>query len=222
MTEYSEYYDNTTPFDEDIEAFKDHLRKAVKEETQKELETLRTSVREMGAKLANLTALERDAEFLKRQYEQKLHNVEVVARRTVEKEGLRKLLELLREPRYRVERKWDLGPKCGNCNEDRKLPYTTPRGKEAFEDCECNVRPEHWTVEEQLVHEVSRRSGKVLAWYSPVSRYFDEDNVGSPTVLKSPDGVTLEEMMKDPRDYGFPTAEAAEVLATVLNKAGRE
>lgn len=217
-TSYEDFYENTAPFDQEVESFKDSLRQAVKEETQQELDGLRKSTREMAARLANLTTLEREAADTKREFEQKLHNAEVIARRTVEREGVRKLLELLAEPRYRVDRSWDLGPKCGKCNEDRKLPYTTPRGREAFEDCECNVRPARWTVEELLVHEVARRDRKVIVWYSPVSRYMDEDNVGYPTVLKSPDGVTLEEMAKNPRDYGFPTAEAAEVLAAVLNK----
>ena len=215
---YEDYYETTSPFDEEVETFKDHLRKAVKEETQKELEALRTENREMAGKLKNLVELERAAFNERIGYENKLRNVEATARRTVQKEGLVKLLELLREPRYRVERTWDLGPKCGKCDDDRKLAYTTPRGHEAFESCECATRSARWEVEELLVHEVAKRDGKLLAWYHSTSRYFDEESISSPTVLKSPVGVTLDEMAKNPRDYGFPTEEAAAVLATVLNK----
>lgn len=218
MSDYDDYYGNTSPFDEEVESFKDSLRKAVKEETQKELETLRTANAEMAGRLKNLTALERTAKDTVRRYEQKLHNAEVTARHTVQKEGLRKLMELLSEPRYRVDCSWDLGPKCGKCNENRKLPYITPRGKEAFEDCECAVRPRKWVVEEQLVHEVSRGNGQILAWYHSTMRYFSEDSFSSPTVLKSAEGVALEDLMKNPRDYGFTTEAAAADLATALNK----
>jgi len=219
MTDYDHYYGDTTPFDEEVESLKDHLRKAVKEETQKELEALRTENREMAGKLKNLDTLERAAQATKRTYEQKIHNAEVTARQTVQKEGLRKLLELLREPRYVVTRVWDPQPKCGKCNADRKLAYTTPRGNEAFEMCECNAKTQRWTVEETLVHEVARRNREVIAWYKPVSAYFDEDNVGSPTVLTSAEGVALDELVKAPRDYGFTTETAAAILAGALNRA---
>ena len=219
MSDYDDYYGNTSPFDEEVESFKDHLRKAVKEETQKELETLRTENREMAGKLSTLAKLEQAAQDTKREYERKLSMAEQLARRTVEKEGLAKLLQLLREPRYRVAPTWDLGPKCGKCDEHRRLPYTTPRGHEAFETCECATKTQRWETEELLVHEVAKRSGRILAWYHGTSRYYDEDSFGSPTVLKSPDGVTLEEMAKNPRDYGFPTEKAAQQLADALNEA---
>ena len=152
-------------------------------------------------------------------YELAFDVAEREARRTVEKEGLRKLLELLREPRYRVVTTWDLDPKCGKCDENRKLRYTTPRGNEAFETCECATTTTRWITEEMLVHEVAKRSGKILAWYHPASRYFDDDSIASPNVLKSPDGVTLEEMAKNPRDYGFATEADAQILAGALNEA---
>lgn len=217
---YSDYYDDTSPFDEEVESFKDHLRKAVKEETQKEMETLRAANAEMAAKLKNLTTLEQAAATTKIAYERKLTMAEQTARRTVQQEGLRKLLELLDEPRYRLTRDWETGPKCGKCDENRRLNYTTPLGKKASESCECATRTPRWVVEEQTVHEVSRRGGKILVWYSPVSRYFDsdEDSIASPAILKSPEGVALEEMAKEPTYYGFTTEAAAAVLADALNK----
>jgi len=219
MNAYDDYYGSTSPFDEEVETFKDHLRKAVKEETQQELDKLRTENRELTGKLANLSTLERTAKETVRRYEQKLHNAEVIARRTVEKEGLRKLLELLREPRYRVTTTWDLGPKCGNCDEDRRLRYTTPRGKEAYETCECATQSKRYVVEELLVHEVAKRSGKILAWYHSTTRYYDDEVVSSPTVLTAGEGVALEEMVKNPCEYGFTTEAAAAVLADALNEA---
>lgn len=219
MSSYDEYYENLSPFDEEVESLKNHLREGVAKEIKERLELLETQNKELTRKLKNLGTLEREAADTKREYERKLTMAEQTAMRTVQKEGLRKLLELLKEPRYRVNRNWEMGPKCGKCDEERKLRYTTPLGREMFEACECSTRSALWEVEETLVHEVSRRDGKIIAWYHGTSRYFDDDSMGSPTVLHSCEGHTLEEMAKNPRDYGFPTAESAAVLATVLNKA---
>jgi hypothetical protein len=219
MTDYDHYYGNLTPFDEEVEALKDHLREGVAKEIKERLELLSTQNKELTRKLASLNKLEREAETAKRDYEMKLRNAEHEAKRTVQKEGLAKLLELLREPRYRVTIAWDPRPKCGNCDEDRRLHYTTPRGKEAFESCECAAKTQRWTTEELLVHEVARRSGGILAWYHSTSRYFEDDSFGSPTVLKAAEGIALEEMVKNPRDYGFTTEAAAAVLADALNGA---
>ncbi|SDK80663.1 hypothetical protein [Arthrobacter sp. ok362] len=221
MSDYDDYYGNTSPFDEEVESFKAALRAVVKQETQDELETLRTANREMTGKLANLNKLERAAEAAQRDYERKLSQAEQMARRTVEKEGLAKLLELFREPRYRVHIVWDTQPKCVKCDENRKLRYTTPRGNVGFEACECFVQTQRWEVEETVVHEVARRGGKLLVWYHGTSRYFDDDSVGSPTVLKSPDGASLAELSQDPRGYGFPDADTAQELADALNEAKR-
>jgi len=160
---YEDYYETTSEFDQEMERIKEHLRKAVKEETQQELAKLRTENRDMAGKLANLEALERAVFNERVGYENKLRNVEATARRTVQKEGLRKLMELLREPRYRVTIAWDPQPKCGNCDEDRKLHYTTPRGREASESCECDVKVKRWETEELG----STRSPSVPARSSP-------------------------------------------------------
>lgn len=218
MNGYEDYYENTSPFDEEMERIKDHLREGVAKEIKKELEDLRAQNNDMAARLANLGTLERAAEDARRGYEQKLHNAKVVARNEVQKEGLRKLLELLREARYRVCVVWDTLPKCGKCDEERRLHYTTPRGKETYEMCECAEKTQRWDVEEMLVHEVARRSSGLLTWWHPTSRYSDDDYVGSPTVLQSPDGHSIEQMMEHPREYGFPTEEAAAVLAAALNQ----
>lgn len=218
MSDYDSYYGNLAPFDEEVESLKDTLREGVAKEIRERLELLTTQNTELTRRLANLAALEKAAADAKRDYERKLTQAEQLARRTVQQEGLRKLLELLREPRYRVERSWDLGPKCDRCDEERRLAYTTPLGRESFESCECATRSSLWTVEEMLVHEVARRSAGLLAWYHPASRYFDDDSVGSPTVLKSADGISLEVLAENPRDYGFTTEAAAQVLADALNK----
>ena len=38
---------------------------------------------------------------------------------------------------WKVDREYIRGPKCNKCDENRKLHYTTPRGRSATENCEC-------------------------------------------------------------------------------------
>jgi hypothetical protein len=215
MSDY--YFEDLSPFDEAVESFKEELRGAVKHEVQTEMETLRTQNREMAEKLKNLGQLEQAAERARIHYEVQLSQAESTARRTVEKEGIRKLLSVLREPRYRIVIERDWQPKCDRCDEDRRLHYTTPRGKASYEQCECSVTTPRYAVEEALVHEVAKRNGELLAWYHEASRYFSDDSFGSPTVLNAP--AKIEEMMKDPRSYGFPSMESAQALADAMNEA---
>lgn len=215
---YEDFYGEPGPFDEEMERIKEHLRSTVKQEITEELERLRAENGEMKGKLKNLDQLEREAISKRGEYERKLARAEQEGHNNAQLMGLSTLITLLTEPRYRVSMTSTMGPKCGKCDEDRKLHYTTPRGRDAEEWCECHERTYSWEVEEQLVHEVSRRGGKLMAWYHSEMRYFDGDTLSSPTVLKSPEGLTLEEMARNPREYGFRTEEAAAVLAAAMNK----
>lgn len=199
---------------------KERLRGQIRQEITDELAALRESNREQSEKLTNLDALERDVVVTKRRYEMKMQKAEADARRTVEKEGLRKLLTVLTEPRYSIGLDWEMGPKCGKCDEERGLPYTTPRGVETSEQCECAAKKVVYRVEEVFVHEVSKRQGRLVIWYQGTDRYLndrDSDFFNSGRILKPGDNAALEEAMKDPRGYSFASETAAQKIADALN-----
>lgn len=217
-------YFEPSEFDQQVDEFKEALRCSVKEEITKEISDLRATVKEQGERLKNLTALERETEQKRIEYEHKLRRVEWEAEDKVRKEGIRKLLTVLAEPRFALKREYIQGPKCDKCDGNRRLRFTTARGQENTEACFCADSTPHWVVEEMLVQEVSKRHGKLLVWYSDTSRYIDqsEDTFRQSNVLKPADGVAIEDLKKEPTDYGYTSAEDAQRVADALNKADAE
>lgn len=218
-----DYFHEPSAFDQEVDGFKEALRKAVKQEITDELNGLREENREQAEKLKNLDTLEAEARAEKNAYERKLSLATTEAKREVEKAGIRKLLDVLAEPRYRIDTERRPQPKCNKCNEERKLQYTTPRGRIAYEQCECASTTLIWIVQEQFVHEISKRFGELIVWYDSTARYYNRDNpdsISSGTVLKSPAGVSIKDLMDEPREYGFASKEDALIVASALNKEG--
>lgn len=218
---YEEFYPEPGEFDEAIDGFKDTLRAAVKREVLDELETLRTKNRELADKITHLDQLERDARNARAEYERKMERASREAKAEVQKEGLRTLLATLAEPRYRLGIAHQQGPKCEKCDEDRNLHYTTPRGRESAERCECATTTSYLEPQETFVQEVTRRNREIVVWYEPVARRFADDNdyFTTAAVLKSPNGVNLDTLMAAPRDYGFTSRQDAQRVADAANAA---
>lgn len=223
MYEYGDpsSYFEPNEFEQQIDEFKESLRTSVKEEIAKEITDLKATVKEQAGKLVNLALLENNAMRARQEYEHKAAQASREARAAVEKEGLRKLLGVLAEPRYRIAITYRQPPKCDKCNEERRIPYTTPMGRKAAERCDCSESESFYEVQEQYVHEVAKHGGEVVVWYENVKRHTDvsdRDSIGSPTVLKSPKGVPFEKLVKSARDYGFGSKEEALQVASALNK----
>lgn len=218
-----DYFHEPTEFEQDIHGFMESLRKAVKKEITDEMKELRATVKEQAEKLTHLDALELEALQKSNEYGRMMARAERDAEEKVRQEGIRKLLDVLAEPRYRIGTSRQPQRKCSRCNEDRKLEYKTPRGKVAYEPCECAATTLIWTVEEQYVHEISKHFGQLIVWYDSTARYYNRDNpdsISGGTVLKSPANVPLKELMDEPREYGFTNKEDALVVASSLNKEG--
>ena len=216
-----EYYHEPTEFEQQVDEFKESLRTAVKKEITEELALLSAKVKEQGERLKNLDALEAEARAEKSEYKYKMGRAERDAEDKVRKEGIWKLLDVMAEPRYRIETSRVPQPKCRKCNEYRQLEYTTPRGQTAFEACECAATSLVWKAEEQFVHSIAKRNGQLMVWYDSTARYYNRNNsdsISTGTVLKSPAGVPLKELMDSPREYGFDNKEDALMVASALNK----
>lgn len=224
MLGYEEYFEEPGAFDQEVESFKQSLRDSVKQEITKKIEKLTAENASKDEKLANLTALELAAEQKRNEYECMLSNVERDARQKVEREGIRKLLDVLAEPRYRLERTWQSGPKCGHCNEQRQLEYTTPRGKPATEQCECATTTLVYEVQEQLVHEMTKRNRELVVWYTSTAGFYSSnpDTISSGIVLKSAAEASDKDLMEDPVNYGYASKEEAQRIADALNAETKE
>ena len=215
----SEYWDNYEPFDQEIESLKDTLRDSVNEETKALIASLRTDNADLKARLSNLDNLTREAERAKWEAEQAKMNAAHDAKNEARKMRLDELLAALDERLYRVTRTGVERQKCNKCNEDRNLPYVTPRGRKFTERCECSEKDYFWTVEEQVGHEVATRSGKWVVWWYDIEGLDDDEYGGyiNSYVLKPAELATPEDLKASPRSYGFHNKDAAQSLADLLN-----
>lgn len=134
-----EYWDTRVePYDETVDNFLKSMKNLVRDEVKKELEELR-AFKEKWTPLVN------SSENLDRKYEIKIQQLEYEKKNEIEelkrKQRFSGLKDLLEGHEFEV---WDVAhetikaEKCDKCDEDRKIPYKTPLGKDAQENCSCD------------------------------------------------------------------------------------
>lgn len=207
-------------YDEAVEGFKELLRKEVSEETQSRLKQLEKENGTLRAKVANLSQLEREAEG-------KIRDAQFAkdqAERTAKQEAMRaracELLDIIATPKFTVTVTRVMIPKCDKCDEDRKLTYTTPRGKEQSEQCECWKSYQKYITETRRVASVGKSRHGLQVWYKADKAFLkgpDENDYFRSEILHVP--TTIEAMIKHGYgSFGFDTKEEAQALADALNE----
>ena len=148
--DYEEYYAEPSEFEQQIEEFKDALRDAVKDE-------IKTKIASLEAELATLKSFRDERNKFIREYEAKIREIQneanAIKRAAKEQEKKWKearLYQLLGDyltvgwkPEYKIE----YGEKCDKCDDDRKIHFTSPQGKEYKEECLCAERHYHYFPE---------------------------------------------------------------------------
>lgn len=214
-----DYWDNEEAYDEVAAALKQSLRDAVKLEVKTQIEKLTTENQELKGKLTNLTQLEREATAAKAAAVRESDAARRDAVQTVRKEKLFELLAAIDERLYTVERVSTPREKCDQCDDERHLPYTTPRGRLTYESCECSSRLSRWEPVEAVAHEVSRRNGELTLWWVSVSVHLsrDIDYLSGPRSYKRAEGVAAETVAASPTEFSFKDIAAAQAAADMAN-----
>lgn len=132
--DFDDYYE-PSEFEQQVEEFKDSLKRSVKQETQELIERLRKENEELRSVRDNW-------EEVKRSYEKKqreLQNEIYTCKQNASRMRLDQLFEecgmnvILYSPySYSV-----YNPKCDKCDDDRYIHYKSPSGKDNKEECEC-------------------------------------------------------------------------------------
>lgn len=137
--DYEDYWDEPSEFEKQVEEFKTSLRNAVKAEIkekidslEKELEELKTFrderdefVKECNAKIAEAKREAREAKETEEKWkEARLH----------------KILGDYLTFGWKVDDAYEYGEKCEKCDDNRKIHFTSPQGKQYEEDCQCAKR----------------------------------------------------------------------------------
>lgn len=213
----SDYWDDYSEYDAIAAEMKDALRVSVKDEIKKRIEMLATENKELKTKLKDLDQLEREAIQSKAKYDREFANAKRDAAQAARKEKLASLLTALDERLYTVEHKSTKREKCDQCDDTRRIYYLTPKGKKAYESCECDATDWRWEAEEIAAHEVSSRDGGFTIWWAAVSKWNDADAL-NPRVLKRAEGVPIEKLASSPTGYSYKDRASAQYIADVANR----
>ena len=166
------YYDDydiwldTSEFDQQIEEFKNALRDSVKEEIKDEIATLKAELATLKEFRDDRHKLIREYEAKIREAERKLADVKRVAKESEEKWKKARLHQLLGDYLtigWKAGYTWEYGEKCDKCNDNRRISFTSPQGKEYTEECNCAKRYYHYFPKEATLSKMYVRK-KNFSW----------------------------------------------------------
>lgn len=129
--EMDENFYEPSPYDEVLQAMRDAMMKNIKREILDELERLRKENEELATFRDQREQFEWEVKNAKREYERKAALAAVEARQA-------RLLELFGgtpESGWKVDYEREYIEKCDKCDNDRRLHFNAPSGKEMTEPC---------------------------------------------------------------------------------------
>lgn len=133
---YNDYFDFPEPSTGDIvfEELKRVLLGTLKEEIKTELETLRAENAELRPFKEDRDRMEQELARVRADCVRKVKEAQDAARNST----FESLLGEHMVQAWKVGREYLSPPKCDKCDKNRKLHFTSPRGKDMTEPCECS------------------------------------------------------------------------------------
>lgn len=212
MNDYDQYYE---PSEADfiLEEYSEKMKTALLSSVKSEIDR----IKEKNAKLEEENKRMQTAvnEISRREYMLKIERENMLS--DVKKMRIDELMEDLYVTLYKAESRSYLGEKCNKCDENRKLKYLTPRGKEAEELCECGSSKYKYVPSEQRICEFTVRGKSFIAWYkqSGDSDYYQSSSVPDVVI----DGDTNFAELKCNSTY-FRAVEQCQAYCDWLNAKG--
>ncbi|MEK3718926.1 hypothetical protein [Paenibacillus sp. FSL R7-0333] len=173
-----DFYQEPSEFEEQINALKESLMNAIKDEQKAEIERLRKENGELQEVKRDFEKIQQDYRVKERELEWKMKEAQTEARRI----RLSTLLESFGVSLYRASYEYVKVPKCNKCDEHRRIYYKTPSGKDAYEPCGCDVSNTIYVPKEMICCEfrIDRRgSDKMTAWYKSIPKKDADDDYAS-------------------------------------------
>lgn len=164
--DYDDYWAEPNEFEQQIEEFKDALKKDVRTEIKERIESLEKELSELKAykddKNKIIQEYENRFKEVKREADKKIRE----AKESEEKMKKARLHQLLGEyltigwkPIYNVEQ----GEKCDKCDDNRYIHFTSPQGKKYKEECQCAKRYYWYYPKEAILSKIYVRK-KNFGW----------------------------------------------------------
>lgn len=163
MRMFDDFYDDSSEIEALTEEFKDSLLKSVKEEFLDEMDRLRKENAEL--KEFKLKKVEYDFQLRELKHSKELEIEQI--RKEVEKKRLMDVLkdnfmETAYYPHYTWKYKYD---KCDKCDENRRIHFKSPSGRELFEPCSCSERVNYYKPEECSIVDIHSNFNSLLFRY---------------------------------------------------------
>lgn len=164
--DYDDYWAEPNEFEQQIEEFKDSLRKDVRAEIKERIESLEKELSELKAykddKNKIIQEYENKFKEIKREADKKIRE----AKESEEKMKKARLHQLLGEyltVGWKVKSVWEYGEKCDKCDDNRKIHFTSPQGKKYVEECQCANRHYKYFPVEAILSKIYVRK-KNFSW----------------------------------------------------------
>lgn len=164
--DYDDYFREPSEFEMQIEEFKDSLRDAVKDEIKEKIESLEKELAELKEFRDERNKFVREYESKIQEMQREVSNTKRTAKESEEKWKKARLYQLLGDyliVGYKVGYQWEYGEKCDKCDENRKIHFVSPQGKEYEEDCKCAVRYYRYFPQEAILSKIYVRK-KNFRW----------------------------------------------------------
>lgn len=166
MSYYDEdFYCEPSEFEQQVDEFKESLMNAVKDEHKAEIERLRKENIELQDVKKNIDTIKRD-------YNQKVSELEIQKRNLkneVRRERLQELMGDFMAELFSPSRDRKSGPKCDKCNDKRRISFLSPSGKEMEEVCTCSNNIIFFKPTANICSSFAVRNGEFIAWYKSYS-----------------------------------------------------
>ena len=233
MNYYEDFYE-PSEYDEMVEEFKNTLRESVKQEWKDRMAKLEAENKELQEVKKNFKAIKDDYENAKSNCEAEKNRALVNAKREAYKARLSELLGDTQVNYWKITTERIQKPKCDKCDDNRRIKYITPMGREATEYCSCYDGGTRYIPEQMTMYEIKLRNTydeRVGIWF--IKKYKDDDlfvnsteYFGNRVIIE--DDTDLDEISADNKyDLYFKSIEKCQEYCDWLNnkaelKAGAE
>ncbi|WMT42816.1 hypothetical protein RE628_11315 [Paenibacillus sp. D2_2] len=173
-----DFYNEPNEFEQQVDEFKESLMNSVRDDYKAKMDKLRKEN-------AELQEVKKNFEAIKRDFNQKVLELDM-QKRTLKNDVRReRLLELMGDFKvelFRVNYDWKSGPKCDKCDEARNIYYKSPLGNQKVEQCDCKNNIKYYYPRPHICSSFELRNGKFVAWYKP---YCEADGMEFETIGSS-------------------------------------
>lgn len=223
MSYYEDFYE-PSEYDEMVEEFKNTLRESVKQEWKDRMAKLEAENKELQEVKKNFKAIKDDYENAKRNCEAEKNRALVNAKREAHKARLSELLGDTQVNYWKITTERIQKPKCDKCDNNRRIKYITPMGREATEYCSCYDGGTRYIPNQMTMYEIklyNTYDEKASIWF--IQKYKDDDllvnsaeYLGNKVIIE--DDTNLDEISADNKyNLYFKSEEKCQAYCDWLN-----